>query len=166
MLTAPFCSRGFGVGFSGYLNTEPNRVFGALGHCHLSFFGLCSFGRRNTLNLWSHVAMAQATPTEPEQEVWDWDNCAGDGFGSKDLWNFKKWSLKKKGAAVVLWKLWSVLVNFMICFRVTIYVHIYIYTGLLFFSINCTQVVSSNGSWWPIYSSPSWVVILLGQCVA
>ena len=31
MLTAPFCSRGFGVGF---LNTEPNRLFGALG-----FFG-------------------------------------------------------------------------------------------------------------------------------
>ncbi len=31
MLTVPFCGRGFGVGF-GYLNTEPNRVFGALGN--------------------------------------------------------------------------------------------------------------------------------------
>ena len=34
MLTAPFCSRGFGVFFffgGGYLNTERNKVFGALG---------------------------------------------------------------------------------------------------------------------------------------
>ena len=30
MRTAPFCSRGFGVGF-GCINTEPHRVFGALG---------------------------------------------------------------------------------------------------------------------------------------
>ena len=33
MLTAPFCSRGFGVGF-GCINTEPHRVFGALGIEH------------------------------------------------------------------------------------------------------------------------------------
>ena len=35
MLTAAFYSRGFGLwmGF-GYLNTEPNRVFGAIGHVH------------------------------------------------------------------------------------------------------------------------------------
>ncbi len=31
MLTAPFCSRGFGVGEMGTLNTEPHRVFGARG---------------------------------------------------------------------------------------------------------------------------------------
>ena len=31
----PFCSRGFGVGF-GYLNTEPDRVFGALGGLYKS----------------------------------------------------------------------------------------------------------------------------------
>ena len=31
MLPAPFCSGGFGVGF-GYLNTEPHRIFGALGY--------------------------------------------------------------------------------------------------------------------------------------
>ena len=29
----PFYSRGFGVGFWGYLNTKPNRVFGALLGC-------------------------------------------------------------------------------------------------------------------------------------
>ena len=31
MLTAPFC-KWFWSGLNGYLNTEPNRVFGALGY--------------------------------------------------------------------------------------------------------------------------------------
>ena len=35
----PFCSSGFGVGF-GYLNTLPNRVFGALGYKTLVNHGI------------------------------------------------------------------------------------------------------------------------------